>query len=383
VGDKQIAVPLKQIGPLSATADDSNVLNIFETYTVEVIRNGAEARGGDGNQNQPQGDGQFIANMRTGEQVFRKPVDNIGQKTIGDYQDYSRNFIYDVKIPGCTNPGRLFVGQRQEPFVINLGETFDLVNYDPIAPRDSQTNTINRYNITTLALEVHRECLRQSDEQPVIGGWTTASLPQARVLNPEPVGDEQPTVYGGAFTQVSRLGNPLVNEVVIGVPEKDLFNASEPQNDAQFLDFVTHPVFAEILEILFPVTAPNTFPRQDLVQVFLTGIPGLNQPPSVVPSEQLRLNTDIEPVPAGEQNTLGVIAGDTAGYPNGRRPADDVVDIALRVVMGELIAPDMTPPLTDGALPDPARYLDVFPYFPPAIPGSPSEANDDFDGNDQ
>lgn len=370
VGDQQVAVPLKQLGQLSATADDSNVLNIFETFTVDVVRGDRRT-----------GTTDSIVNMGDGSDSFRKPVDNIGQKTIGDYEDYAQNFIYDVTIPGCANPGRVFVGQRQEPFVVNLGETFDLVNYDPAGARDSQTNTVNRYNVTSLAVEVHRDCLTNGGS-PIIGGWTTASLPQARVLNPRPNSDEGgkgAAVQGGAYTQVSRLAHPLVNEVVVGVPDKDRYNASEPKDDAQFLTYVTHPSFPEILELLFPVTAPNTFPRQDLVNVFLKGVPDLNQPPNVTPSEMLRLNTSIDPVPAGGQDTLGVIAGDNAGFPNGRRPGDDVVDIELRVLMGALIDPENTPPLTDGALPDPARYLDSFPYIPVAIPGSPSEANDNFD----
>jgi hypothetical protein len=367
VGDQQVAVPLKQIGQLSASGDDSEVLNIFETYTVDVVRGDRRT-----------GTASRVVNMEGGADSFRKPVDNIGRKTIGDYEDYASQFVYDVTIPGCNNPGRVFVGQRQESFVANLGETFDLVNYDPVAARDSQTSTLNRYNITSLAVEVHRDCLTTGGS-PIIGGWTAASLPQARVLNPNPVNDEQPAIHGGAYTQVSRLGNPLVNELVIGVPDKDLFNTSEPQNDTQFLNYVTHPSFPIILETLFPVTAPDSYPREDLVSVFLTGVPDLNQPPNVVPAEMLRLNTGIDPVPAASQNTLGVLGGDTAGFPNGRRPSDDVVDIALRVLMGALIDPDNTPPFTDGALPDPMRYLERFPYISVAIPGSPSEANDNFD----
>jgi hypothetical protein len=165
-----------------------------------------------------------------------------------------------------------------------------------------------------------------------------------------------------------------VNEVVIGLKDKDRFNASEPKDDAQFATYVTHPTLPELLEILFGVTAPNAFPRADLVQAFLTGVPTLNQPAGVVPSEMLRLNTATAPKPKGMQARLGVLAGDTAGFPNGRRPGDDVVDIELRVAMGVLLpladAPSGQLPYTDGALCNDGLYDAVFPYLRTPIPGA-------------
>jgi hypothetical protein len=137
---------------------------------------------------------------------------------------------------------------------------------------------------------------------------------------------------------------PLVNEVVIGLKDKDRFNAAKPADDAQFADYVTNPTLPALLEIALaiPGTAPTNFPRTDLVTTFLTGIPGLNQPRSVQASEMLRLNTAIAPVPFAQQNRLGVVGNllaggsDNAGFPNGRRPKDDVVDISLVAVMGGL-----------------------------------------------
>ena len=188
------------------------------------------------------------------------------------------------------------------------------------------------WDITSLILEVPIACLTEGEE-PVIGGWTTASLRQARVLNPAPrfsnPEDLGPSVEGGAWTQVSRLANPLVNELVIGLPAKDRFNASEPMDDAQFLEFVTHPTLPEIIEILFGaaagVQAPNFFPRDDLVATFLTGIPatvlplGLqaagNQPANVIRAEMMRLNTTTPVTPAFMQNSFGVIGFDVAGSP--------------------------------------------------------------------
>jgi hypothetical protein len=192
-----------------------------------------------------------------------------------------------------------------------------------------------------------------------------------------------PSKEGGAWTQVSRLGMPLVNEVVIGIKDKNLFNGSKPINDAQFADYVTNPTLPEIIEILYPVApAPTLFPRTDLVATFLTGITGVNQPANVVASEMLRLNTAIAPTPLASQNNLGVIAGDNAGFPNGRRPGDDVVDIALRVVMGKLIdlglfgtagqAPAGSAAFTDGALVNAAMFDSAFPFLKSPIPGSPN-----------
>jgi hypothetical protein len=373
-GDQQVSVPLRNIGGIGPAATATDNVNLRQNYMVSVIRGDRRT-----------GTADAIVNMADGSDTFRKPVDNIGNKSIADYAAYANNHIYDVTIPGCSNPGRVFVGQRQEGFVANLGEVFDLVNFNPLGARDSQTNTIDRYNVTTLALEVPRSCL--TNGQPIIGAWTTASLRQARVLNPQPAansGGKPAAVHGGAYTQVSRLGMPLVNEVVIGLPDKDRFNHSEPKDDGQFATYVTNPALPELLEILFAdagAVAPNMFPRSDLVAAFLTGVEGLNQPTGVVASEMLRLNTDIAAVDAASQNSLGVLGGDTAGFPNGRRPGDDVVDIALRVVMGALIedatvAPNNTAPFTDGAIVSASDFPTSFPYRETPIPGSPSTAND-------
>ena len=193
-------------------------------------------------------------------------------------------------------------------------------------------------NVTTLALEVHSSCLTAGTET-VIGGWTTASLRQGQLLNPLPAQGHATTAKtGGAWVQVSRLGMPLVNEVVIGLPFKDRFNGSKPKDDAQFADFVTNPTLPALLEIALvkPGIAPTNFPRTDLVAAFLTGIKGVNRPANVVGSEMLRLNTATAPTAEASQNRLGVLGADMAGFPNGRRPKDDVVDVSLAAVMGGL-----------------------------------------------
>jgi len=208
-------------------------------------------------------------------------------------------------------------------------------------------------------------------EQRVIGAWTAASLPQTSKLLSDPT-YAQPTRDSGPFVQVSRLGMPLVNEVVIGLKDKDRFNASQPVDDAQFADYVTHPTLPALLEALFGVTAPTLFPRADLVQVFATGIPGLNANGSF--GEMLRLDLRQPPTPVGMQHRLGVLGGDLAGFPNGRRPGDDVVDVALRVVMGVLLDPSVAPsgqlPYTDGAFLDESSFDASFPYLRTPFPGA-------------
>ena len=334
VGDKTIAVPLLNIGGITGGAGDAAVLNVEETFSLTVSRNGR--RGG------VKGE---VTNAVDGSKVFKKPVDNIGKKSIPDYNAYANQFIYSVNIPGCRASGKVFVGQRKEPFFVNLGEVFDLVNLNPVGPRNSKPNVLADDNITSFALEVPISCLTAGDET-VIGAWTTASLRQARLLNAEGKRDNKhfSTIDGGAWTQVSRLGNPLVNEVVIGLKDKDRFNSSKPKDDAkQFLDYVTHPTLPELIHILFNIdaTKPPVTPRSDLVAVFLTGVAGLNQPKNVVGAEMLRLNTSIAPTSRATQNDLGVIGGDNAGFPNGRRPIDDVTDIALRAALGVLNPTDV------------------------------------------
>jgi hypothetical protein len=259
----------------------------------------------------------------------------------------------NIPIPGCATPGKLFVGQRKDPFAVNLGVIFDLVNVPNAAflldpnNKDAGTDSLHDKNVTSLAIEVPTTCLLATGStDTVIGGWTTASLRQGSLQSNAPkTGYQTAAISGGAWTQVSRLGMPLVNEVVIGLGDKDKFNGSKPKDDAQFAAYVTNPTLPALLEIALasPGIAPTNFPRTDLVTTFLTGIKGVNQPATVTASEMLRLNTGIAPTPYASQNRLGLLGGllgpapkDLAGYPNGRRPNDDVVDISLIAVMGGL-----------------------------------------------
>ncbi len=335
-----VAVPLSNIGPFNEMS--STARNVIESFTLTQA----------GGPSLPQP----ARNVTLGGNTFLKPSDNIGNKSIADYATYANTFRYTVDLPNCATDGRVFVGQRKEGFAVNLGEVFDLINTNPVGPPNAEQNDLADKNVTTIALEVPISCL--NSRGPIIGAWTTASI-------------------GG--TQLSRLSAPLINEVIIGLPDKDKFNASQPNGDGQFATYVTNPTLPELIEILFPgVEAPNRFPRDDLVAAFLTGIAGLNKPANVTPSEMMRLNTSIAPKPAGTQETLGVLAGDTAGFPNGRRPGDDVVDIELRVAMGVLLssadAPSGQLPYTDGVALSAADFLSTFPYLHTPLPGSPSDA---------
>ena len=341
INGQMIGIPLTQAGQVTGTTAvvNSPVLNVNEQFTLNILRKSGSSVAT-----------AAVTNAANGSATFDKPVDYIGVKTIPDYPAYAAKHIYNVNIPGCSAPGKVFVGQRQESFAVNLGVIFDLVNApvgvitDPTLINAAAANSIQDKNVTTLAIEVPTTCLTQGAET-VIGGWTSASLRQTQVLNPNPPTGHQTTAsVGGGYVQVSRLGMPLVNEVVIGLGDKDKFNGSHPSNDAQFASYVTNPTLPALLEIALalPGTAPTNFPRTDLVTTFLTGIPGVNKPANVVAAEQLRLNTAIEPVPFAQQNRLGIVGSllsggsDFAGYPNGRRPKDDVVDISLVAVMGGL-----------------------------------------------
>ena len=257
-----------------------------------------------------------------------------------------------------------------------------------LAQGERTVDSLADANVTAIELEISVACLTQG-KGTIIGGWTTASLPATRALGAVTPGLDGAQQVSGGYVQVSRLGMPLVNEVVIGLKDKNKFNNSEPKDDAQFADYVTNPTLPALLEILFGgagVKAPTNFPRTDLVAAFLTGVQGLNQPPNVVASEMLRLNTAIPPVPSAFQRRLGVLAGDNAGFPNGRRPGDDVVDIELRVAMGVLCtlniggckpsdAPAGTLHYTDGAFIYAGFFPEQFPYLQHPLPGSPNLDN--------
>lgn len=409
VGGRTLSTALRQTGAISKVNDPG--VGEIEKYTITLITGDRFS-----------GTRAPILNAGDSSPNFTKPLDFTGTKTFPDYGSYAKQFIANITIPNCSTPGRVFVGQRAEAFAVNLGSVFDQVNFVPIEGDSkpgagdgkgfpfgiTQTRAndelVGKKNITSIALEVPIACLTGAGNG-VIGVWQTASLPQARLLDPA-ASYTQPSLSGGAFTQVSRLANPLVNELVIGLPDKDKFNASDPVNDGQFGAYVTNPTYPEVLNRLFlaPVNqlagasfttlAPTNFPRNDLVATFLTGFNGVNQLKTVTASEMMRLNTGIAPTPQASQSNFGVAGDDLAGYPNGRRPGDDTVDITLRVAMGALChpipvngkptdlglckpadAPTGQVPFTDGAPISAKELLNTFPYLNPPLAGAPLSAH--------
>jgi hypothetical protein len=284
------------------------------------------------------------------------PPPNIGPRSTPNYANLAGGIQQLPDYP------RVFAGPRDEGFYVDLA-VFDLLGIGAGAQRDSTAG----YNVMTLAIQVPITRLTRNGSSPssaadpnaVVGVWSTASRPATTTRTP---GGQ---MQAGPLVQVSRLGNPLVNEAVIDLARKDAFNGLEPTGDAAALDRVLDPEVPKLLNAIFGVMSPPP-PRNDLVTIFLTGIPGLNQPPNVRPAELLRLNVAIPP--SSRPDRMGVLAGDIAGYPNGRRVGDDVFDIVLQAAAG---ATPLTPAfnrgpnnrLGDDINRNDVPYLDDFPYL--------------------
>ena len=283
---------------------------------------------------------------------------NIGKASMPDYAS-----LRDQAITTTTDGGSSFVGQADDPFFLDL-RVFDLLYGTNL--KEAGSDTLTGYNVNTIALQVPTATLTKGgDGSGIIGVWSTTDQ-QTLTLTP---GKATP---GGDFIQVSRLGAPLVNEVVLPANLKDAFNSLTPDKDATVMAAVARvkdPEVPKLIASIYKIPAPAA-PRDDLVAVFLTGIKGLNQPPKVTPSEELRLNTKI--APAASPNRLGVLAKDTAGFPNGRRLTDDVVDIELQALEGAVRTGKLVLALAagDGVNTNDVAFGDTFPYV--AMPHSGS-----------
>ncbi|MCA1582303.1 MAG: DUF4331 domain-containing protein [Acidobacteria bacterium] len=303
---------------------------------------------------------------RIGTDLLELP-NNVGPRSFPDGYDTATGAgggVYTMD-----NNVQVFVGPRRDPFFVDLGMIFDLVNYRPgTLPGDhgGGIDTLAGFNVHTIAISVPIEQLTQtgtvitniSDPRSIIGVWTTASRPASRLLNSDGTRTET-----GAYVQVSRLGQPLINELVVPRAAKDLFNASFPNQDAQFAAGVLDPEVPKLLKALLNVNSPSA-PRNDLLNL-VQGFPGLTRRPNETIADELRLNTSIYPTPKAIASRLGLLASDIGGYPNGRRLGDDVVDITLRVFAGVLvngfnIAPNNA--LGDGVDGPDAAFLTGFPY---------------------
>lgn len=294
---------------------------------------------------------------------------HVGDASMPDYESLSDEAIKDL-----ANGGKSWVGHADDPFYLDL-RVFDLLYGADFS--EVGDDTLAGFNVHSMVLQVPADELAKAKDaaaNPVIGVWNTASRRSTRIQRPD--GSQ---TFEGKWVQLSRLGSPLVNEVVVPVGLKDYFNGSKPNKDAQYLGAVQDPELPRLIEAVYGIPAPDSDPdaagiqRADLIQVFLTGIPDLNQPAGVQASEMLRLNMSIPPCEEGcpEYSTLGVIAGDVAGFPNGRRLADDVIDIALQVVEGELIGNPND--LGDGVDTNDKTFRSMFPYV--SLPHSGSNAS--------
>ncbi|WP_433888960.1 DUF4331 domain-containing protein [Streptomyces sp. CA-111067] len=325
------------------------------------------------------------------------PPCNIGPLSTPDYAKLAQQAVHPIGKSG--SGGKVFAGQRAEGFYVDLGSIFDLGNLRPFQNLHNQfgmsvfsqpadgVNTTKELNVHTLAVQVPVSDLTShgwhgkdvTDPRATIGVWTTASRRQAKVIE-KGRGEDLET---GPFVQVSRLGNPLFNEVLVPLGAKDKWNALPPSGDKNFADKVAHPELAKLLPTLYPGVFPKLDaynksgkPRADLLAILLTGIPkgvvpGFQNNIGTTQADMLRLNTAVPP--ADKPNILGLIGGDPAGFPNGRRVFDDVVTVELRAIAGAtlpLVDKTYTPDgaaslVTDGLTPADVTnpYLDHFPYL--------------------
>lgn len=344
---------LYNTGPIKSLTDAN--WNVRQTYTLTKVEGGVSTI--------------------LGTNLAMPPV-NIGPKSTPNYA-----MLRKAAVQNLDGGVKSFVGQSDDPFFVELGGLFDLLTIRKLpGNKGGGTDGLAGYNTNSIALQVPISDLTMSkkhitdakDAGAVIGVWTTASRPATRVLVSKTPSQNSQT---GDMVQVSRLGAPLVNEVVIPLGQKDVWNYSMPKDDGQFANSVTDPELGKLLNALYGIKVPpqgafgSKEQRDDLIAIFLTGIPALTQPANVVPSEELRLNTAIPPTK--KPNSLGVLGGDTQGYPNGRRLADDVTDISIRAVAGaayplfhkEFKADATGVQLGDGVDKNDAAFSKTFPYL--------------------
>ncbi|SEM55522.1 DUF4331 domain-containing protein, partial [Streptacidiphilus jiangxiensis] len=360
---------LYNTGPITSLT--STAWNRFQTYTLTRVEHGRETV--------------------LGRDLLCPPC-NIGPLSTPDYPALARAAVHGV------GPGRkVFAGQRAEGFYVDLGSIFDLGDLRPFQslhvfakaqglPDQPGVNATKELNVHSLALQVPIQELTRGwcgsdvdDPRAVIGVWTSASRRAARVIEPGRGKDTE----SGPFVQVSRLGNPLFNEVIVPMARKDEWNALPPADDKRFASYVAKPELAGLLPVLYPDVFPSLEaldksgkPRADLLAILLTGIPkgvvpGFQNFTGTTEADMLRLNVAVPPT--DKPNILGLVAGDAAGFPNGRRVFDDVVTVEIRAIAGltyALVDKTFTPDkaateVTDGldnTAPE-NPYLDTFPYL--------------------
>jgi hypothetical protein len=304
------------------TSPDDPDLNVKQTYSVTRVVHGRGGGDDDDGDDDDSSDGIVIASN------VPVPPANIGPRSNPTYDPF-------MGVKDLGGGRKVFAGPRDDPFFVDLGSIFDLGGLRPfngahVLPQASEPGQdgVLFYNTHTIALQVPKtDLLRVPNAEGTIGVYASASRREMRVLRGDGTVDSR-----GDWVQVSRLGNPLINEVVIPLGKKDLWNASRPRRDSQFLDRYTSPELATLINVLYPgLPDTPTTNRSDLVAVLLTGVPGLNFTGDTR-ADLLRLNTAIAPDPGTPDDRLGALGGDLQGFPNGRRLADDVTDIELRAI---------------------------------------------------
>jgi Domain of unknown function (DUF4331) len=339
----------------------SEGLSLRQTYTVTMVKHGK------------------ATNLGAGKTLFAVPS-NVGPKTMPDYQS-----LFNQGINELGDGVRVFAGTVDDPFYIDLGAAFDSLNFrmgvggvlPPSEDADDKHNyapdAVAGFNVNSIVLEVPITMLTVDgkrhgamDKEAVIGTYGTTSRPEVTVRRAP-----HRALSAGRFQQVQREGNPLINELIIGTGSKDRFSMDDPVNDKQFAHFFLDPPLAKVFNSIgIPVPPP---PRTDLLPLVVYQAPicpGCTAADAGPIADLLRLNTGIRPTPLADQRRLGLLAGDAAGFPNGRRPVDDVVDIASRAVAGILAdRVKFSTRIGDGVNLNPEGYNHTFPYVMPANSG--------------
>ncbi len=319
-------------------------LNVYQTYSVTRER--------------------YRKGHKVGQTVIARNIpvapNNVGPKTVPNY-----NAVAGQAIRSLSGGGKVFAGQRDDPFFVDLGATFDGINLRVgTGNAGGGKDDLAGYNVHSVVLQVPvsqvtrdgKSVSGPSAKNAVVGVWSTTERPRLTVLTTHGAKPK-----GRGEVQVSRLGNPLINEVIIPLAHKDQFNRTTPDRDAKLYGtYALNPEPARLLNALFGLGVKTTN-RRDIVTALLTGIPGKTQiAPNAVPADTLKINLGVPPTPAAGANRFGVLGGDLGGFPNGRRLTDDVVDIELRVIGGALIGKKL--PLGDGVDSNDVPFLSGFPY---------------------
>jgi hypothetical protein len=359
------------IPPLTALdGNGSQGLSLRQTYTVTMVtKHGTQQIGG-------------------GQTLFAVPS-NVGPRTMPNYSALRAQGIYNLP-----NGVSVFAGTVADPFFIDLGAAFDSLNFrsavgggvltanvDADDHNNYAPNALAGFNVNSIVLEVPTSMLTvdghmhpASDKNAVIGTYGSTSRSKVRVLRDDEGNEDENT--SGKWAQVQREGNSLINELIIGTGSKDRFSMDDPSNDSQFASFFLNPLLAQIFASLGIPVPPA--PRTDLlplVQYKAPICPGCSADDTGPIADLMRLNTGVAPTPFASAKRLGLLAGDASGYPNGRRPLDDVDDISARAVGGALAGPQFNTRIGDGVNTAATPLPDTFPFEAPAYSGRDSSHN--------